>query len=150
MDAHTLMKEYTCRLCGRLPSVDADIVFAEDGFCYDRKCMMAYIETTSTEDIVISPVTNESIGITLFSPKPIKCLIEKLCVGGSEDSCASQTETHDGISEVEDKDKMSDGDLLARKGYDIYFGCSNNTKNQNLGFELLVEAASVGGSGKCL
>ena len=149
MDAHTLMKEYTCRLCGRLPSVDADIVFAEDGFCYDRKCMLAYIETTSTEDIVISPVTNASIGITLITPKPIKCLIEKLCVGDSDDSCAS-SQTDDGISEVEEAGKLSDGDMLARKGYDIYFGCSNNTKNQSLGFELLVEAASVGGSGKCL
>ena len=148
MDAYALMKEYTCRLCGRLPNTD--IVFAEDGLCYHRKCMYAYIHTTKVdcEDIIISPVTKKNIGCTLITPKTIICLTKKLSDDKSSDLCASQIE--DEISEGEEVADLSDGDLLARRGLDIYFGCNNKAKNQTIGFELLVEAASEGDSGKFL
>lgn len=147
MDAYTLMKEYACRLCGRLPSADADIVLAEDGFFYDRACMNAYIKMTKVgyDDTIISPVTNESIGSTLITPKTIKSLIRKLIDDESNGFGESQNE--DVISEVKESN-LSDGDLLARRALDIYFGRNNNTKNQALGYELLVEAACDGGSGK--
>jgi len=142
------MKEYTCSLCGRLPNTD--IVFAEDGLCYHRKCMHAYIHTTKVdcEDIIISPVTKKNIGCTLITPKTILCLTKKLSDDKSSDLCASQIE--DEISEGEEVADMSAGDLLARRACGIYFGCNNKTKNQSLGFELLVEAASEGDSGKSL
>mmetsp|Transcript_27884 Transcript_27884/g.47373 ORF Transcript_27884/g.47373 Transcript_27884/m.47373 type:complete len:224 (+) Transcript_27884:1285-1956(+) len=146
MDAYALMKEYTCSLCGRLPNTD--IVFAEDGLCYHRKCMHAYILMTKVdcEDIIISPVTKKNIGCTLITPKTIKCLIEKLSDDKSSDLCASASQIEDEISEGDEVADLSAGDLLARRGLDIYFGCNNKTKNQSIGFELLVEAASEGGS----
>lgn len=148
MDGYALKKEYTCRLCGRLPCADADIVLAEDGFFYDRKCMNAYIEMTKVDfiDTIISPVTNERIGSTLITPKTIKSLIRKLIDDESNDLRGSQNE--DIISEVKEATNLSDGDLLAQKALDIYFGLNDNTKNRNTGFELLVEAACDGGSGK--
>ena len=110
--------------------------------------MNAYIEMTNIGcvDSIISPVTNESIGSTLITPKTIKCLIGKLIDDESNDWCESQND--DEISEVKEViDNLSDGDMLARRGCDIYFGRNNNIKNEILGFEQLVEAA-CDGSGK--
>ena len=98
------------------------------------------------EDIIISPVTNESIGSNLITPKTIKSLIGKLVDDESNNLCESQNE--DVISEVKEATNLSEGDLLARRALDVYFGRNNNTKNQIKGFELLVEAACDEGSGK--
>lgn len=131
MDPDTLRKDFTCRLCGRLPGTD--IVMAEDGFFYHRECMSAHSEKTKN----------------FISPKTIKCLIEKLSDDGTSDLGASQIndEKSGGESSCNDAADLSAADLLAQRGYNTYFGCNNTTKNQSLGIELLLKAANEG-SGK--
>ena len=76
MNADTLMKEYVCRLCGRVPITD--IVMTEDGFCYHRKCNEKTKNESGSEEMIFSPVTKKQIGGTLITPKTITCLIGKL------------------------------------------------------------------------
>jgi len=131
MDANTLRKEYTCRLCDRFHG--KDIVMAEDGFFYHRECMSAHIK--KAKNLVITP-------------KTINCLIEKLSGDRNSDLGASKTGDEQSGGESSCKDAaLGAGDLKARRGYNTYFGCNKATKNQSLGFELLVEAANEG-SGK--
>lgn len=147
MDANTVVNNLTivCMLCDRTPR--KDIIMAEDGFFYHRACMRFHIERIEAEngcsDIIISPVTKEKIGTTLITPKTITSLIGKL-----SDIETSDDDRSKGVSSCKNAARLNEGDLLAKQGYNTFFGLHDVTKNQRLGFELLVEAASENGSGE--
>jgi hypothetical protein len=77
MDPNLIAAEYICRLCNTLPR---DVVMAEDGHIYCRKCVTETIVADANE--LLSPVTGKIIGTNLVVPPTIQCLIEKLVATG--------------------------------------------------------------------